>query len=79
MTWDFGPPPADHQMLYPEPPAIREYSRQPVPTWTESAPNAVVVPGIVSPSFRAMPGKLPGTYYIPTPNGPRWFSVVPLR
>ena len=38
--------------------------------------SQVVLPGRVTmPTQR---GAVPGTYYVPTPHGPRWFSVAPL-
>jgi hypothetical protein len=68
MTWDFGPPPADYRVLEPDPAPVYQ---QAIP----SEPPMVVVPGVTT--FRAQPGKLPGTYFVPGPGGPRWFSVVP--
>jgi hypothetical protein len=59
------PPPA------PPPPQLN-IVQQPAVT----APSQVVLPGQVTMPIQR--GSIPGTYYVPTPQGPRWFSVAPL-
>jgi hypothetical protein len=38
---------------------------------------SVVLPGVTNPAM-IQRGAVPGTYYIPGPTGPRWFTVTPL-
>jgi hypothetical protein len=38
---------------------------------------SVVLPGVANPAM-IQRGAVPGTYYVPTPTGPRWFTVTPL-
>ena len=38
---------------------------------------SVVLPGVTNPAM-IQRGAVPGTYYVPTPTGPRWFTVIPL-